>query len=225
MTNTQLTTNILQDLQNVQENLLGLSDNIWLEVDHNNNESFDEFVAFKRNYNNLMQEFSMLSNKIASAISQYADINVDEPCLDSVNVVDDERERIIQALDQTVPHTLDEDFTYKRPCAVKIDDQWYINTNTWKNITLAVTRHLYAKYNDEFLSMINNEVFIGRDGQNNVFSYDKNTLRSPVLIKDNLYIETNSSANDLIKTIRRILSAMDMNEDRVLVYLREDRDA
>jgi hypothetical protein len=41
---------ILSDLDSVRENLLALSDDIWLSIDHNDRKALEEGVAFKRAY-------------------------------------------------------------------------------------------------------------------------------------------------------------------------------
>ena len=46
--------NILQSLERVREDLLALSDDIWLSIDHNDNDAMQEGVAFKRKYNERM---------------------------------------------------------------------------------------------------------------------------------------------------------------------------
>ena len=48
------TRHILQDLEAVRENLLALSDDIWLSIDHNDSEALEEGVQFKRAYNEKM---------------------------------------------------------------------------------------------------------------------------------------------------------------------------
>ena len=45
MTNT--IRNILQDLERVRENMLALSDDIWLSIDHNDPDALQEGVEFK----------------------------------------------------------------------------------------------------------------------------------------------------------------------------------
>ena len=42
---------ILQQLEQVREDLLALSDDIWLSIDHNDNQALQEGVAFKKEYN------------------------------------------------------------------------------------------------------------------------------------------------------------------------------
>ena len=43
--------NILQSLERVREDLLALSGDIWLSIDHNDNDAMQEGVAFKRKFN------------------------------------------------------------------------------------------------------------------------------------------------------------------------------
>jgi len=52
---TETIRDILQDLERVRENMLALSDDIWLSIDHNDPEFLDEGVGFKQAYNNRMR--------------------------------------------------------------------------------------------------------------------------------------------------------------------------
>ena len=54
------TRRILGDLEAVRENLLALSDDIWLSIDHNDCEALEEGVQFKRTYNEKMATFDQL---------------------------------------------------------------------------------------------------------------------------------------------------------------------
>jgi hypothetical protein len=53
----QKTRTISNDLESLRENLLSLSDNIWLDIDHNDSEALREGAEFKLAYNEKMAEF------------------------------------------------------------------------------------------------------------------------------------------------------------------------
>lgn len=42
---------ILEQLEQTREDLLALSDDIWLSIDHNDSQALEEGVAFKKQYN------------------------------------------------------------------------------------------------------------------------------------------------------------------------------
>lgn len=52
---------ILEDLEAVRENLLALSDDIWLSIDHNDSESLEAGVEFKRAYNSKVCAFDSVA--------------------------------------------------------------------------------------------------------------------------------------------------------------------
>ncbi|NBC14531.1 MAG: hypothetical protein GVY09_14570 [Gammaproteobacteria bacterium] len=47
---------ILEQLEQTREDLLALSDDIWLSIDHNDGDALDAGVEFKRRYNAKMAE-------------------------------------------------------------------------------------------------------------------------------------------------------------------------
>ncbi len=57
------------------------------------------------------------------------------------------------------------------------------------------------------------------------FSRDPQALRSAGLIGDGIHAEINLSANHICATIRRLLATFEIPEDRLQLFLREDRDA
>ncbi len=104
------TRQILEDLEAVRENLLALSDDIWLSIDHNDPEALEEGVQFKREYNEKIAAFDALASELSAMIQQYTSVNLEAE--EQTGLGDQERnERIIQELNREEPHTIDEDFT------------------------------------------------------------------------------------------------------------------
>ncbi len=60
---TDRTLQILRDLEAVRENLLALSDDIWLGIDHNDTQAMNEGVEFKRQYNAKLSAFDLLASE------------------------------------------------------------------------------------------------------------------------------------------------------------------
>src|SRR5437660_6954015 len=108
------TRQILEDLEAVRENLLALSDDVWLSIDHNDTQSLEEGVQFKRAYNEKMAAFDLLATDLSSLIQQYTAVRLEAD--EETGAGDRERnERIIAELNREEPHHIDEDFTFKRP--------------------------------------------------------------------------------------------------------------
>jgi len=110
----QRTREILEDLEATRENLLALSDDIWLSIDHNDPDSLEEGVQFKRQYNEKMAAFDRLSSELSAIVQQFTSVNLES---EEQSGLDDQQrnERIIQQLNREEPHSIDEDFTFKRP--------------------------------------------------------------------------------------------------------------
>ena len=62
---------ILEDLEAVRENLLALSDDIWLSIDHNDTDALEEGVEFKRQYNEKMAAFDTLATELSRMVQQF----------------------------------------------------------------------------------------------------------------------------------------------------------
>jgi hypothetical protein len=108
------TREILEDLEAVRENLLALSDEIWQSIDHNDPEGLEEGVRFKRAYNEKMAAFDTLASELSAMVQQFTSVRLGEH--EEIGGEDEsENVRIIQALNQEEPHSIDEDFTFKRP--------------------------------------------------------------------------------------------------------------
>lgn len=123
---------ILDDLDSVQENLLALSDDIWLDIDHTDNDAIAKGTPFMQEYNDKLKEFGRLSGEIRQLVEVYVSQSFQVPGrgeLDTeelkpaVNQTEREtRERQIQALDESTPHYLDEPMTWKRPQGFALRD-------------------------------------------------------------------------------------------------------
>jgi hypothetical protein len=59
---------ILEDLEAARENLLALSEEIWLSIDHNDPESLEDGVQFKRAYNEKLAAFDALASDLSTMI-------------------------------------------------------------------------------------------------------------------------------------------------------------
>ena len=113
---------ILEDLEAVRENLLALSDDIWLSIDHNDSEGLEEGVQFKRAYNEKMAAFDSLASELSSMVQQFTAVRL-ESHEQSGLASESENVRIVQELNREEPHSIAEDFIYKRPHGFILDGQ------------------------------------------------------------------------------------------------------
>jgi len=214
---------ILTDLEAVRENLLALSDDIWLNIDHNNQEALTEGVRFKQAYNQKMGAFDELASDISTLIQQFTDVRIeggaDESPTDAA-----ENQRIIRELDKETTHSVDEDFKYKRPYGFVLLGHAVTDIVTW--------RHLYERFcvilanadPSRAKALPMNPRFVGRRGAN-MFATDPKVLLKALKIMDGVYAEGNLSANDTVRNMKQLLIEFHIPVEQLHLYLREDRNA
>ena len=220
---TEKTINILRDLETVRENLLALSDDIWHSIDHNDSDALEAGVEFKRQYNSRLSAFDTLSSEISQLVQQFTSINLaaDE---ESGEQDDAHNERIIQQLNREQPHSIDEDFTFRRPHGYILDGKATTGITTWRRLYELLCAQLLRRNRDLFYSLPENDEFISNRGHHQ-FARSPDGLRSASQLDNDLFTEINLSANALRDVIRRLLAAYDIPTANLQVFLREDRDA
>lgn len=214
---------ILEDLEAVRENLLELSDDIWQSIDHNDAEALEAGVEFKRAYNAKVAAFDVVASELSQLIQQYTSVRLE--ATEQTGTLDDSsNERIIAELDREIPHTLDEDFTFKRPFGFILDGQATTGLTTWQRLYELVCANLIARDEQRMRSLFNHPDFVSNRG-NRTVEHDPAKLRKALRIADGLFIESNLSANSIRDVMRRLLHHYGIPLDQVRVYLRQDRDA
>jgi hypothetical protein len=127
-------------------------------------------------------------------------------------------------LNREEPHSLDEDFTYRRPHGFILNGEGTTGVTTWRRLYELLCQQLLKRNSDEFHKLPNNPDFISNRGHHS-FSRDPEKLRSPSLIGDGVHAEINLSANMIRDLIRRLLKTFDIPQDQLRLFLRQDRDA
>ncbi len=217
------TLQILEDLEAVRENLLALSDDIWAGIDRQDLAAFDEGVLFMRSYVEKMTEFDRLAADLSALIQQYTQVSLE--ATEETGQEDRERnERIIRELNRDEPHSLDEDFTYKRPHGFILAGQATSGITTWQRLYELVCRQLHQSDPGCFGSLVENPEFISNRGHHSV-THDPGTLRKALQVDSVLFVECNLSANGIRDMIRRLLVAFDLELGKIQLFLRQDRDA
>ena len=214
---------ILEDLEAVRENLLALSDDIWLSIDHNDSESLEEGVQFKRAYNEKTAAFDSLASELSTMVQQFTAVRLDSG-EQSGEESESENERIIQELNREEPHAIDEDFTYMRPHGFIFDGQATTGITTWRRLYELLCQRLLRRDGERFRALPENTDFISNRGHH-AFTDDPDHLRHASQVTDDLYTEVNLSANGIRDTIRRLLATFEIPENGLQLFLREDRNA
>jgi hypothetical protein len=214
---------ILGDLEAVRENLLGLSDDIWLSIEHNDPQALEEGVQFKRAYNEKMAEFNRLATDLSVLIQQFTSVRLES---EEKTGFDSEREneRIIAELNREEPHTIDEDFMFKRPHGYMLRGQATTGITTWPRLFELFCKQLLRQDGDRFRQLPENPNFISRRGHPS-FSRSPEGLRMALQIGDGIFAEANYSANGIRDVVRDLLGEFAIPVQDLKLYLRQDRDA
>lgn len=214
---------ILKDLTNVHENLLSLSDDIWNSIDHNDAEKLDEGYAFKKEFNRLLGEFEKNKNDISVLVSQFTGVKLDEqPKI--VEKDNSENQRLIKELNKNTPHEITEDFTFKRPTAFIFDGCAYPEMNCWSELYIQFVACLAKKDPAKLKTLADNPDFISKQNKK-YYSASQKELRKPGKVMNDFFVETNRSANDLMKLVIDLLNYFEIPLSNMTIYLRQDRNA
>ena len=215
---------ILDRIDTLQEQLLSLPDDMLLSIDPRDNESLEQGLMFIKTYNENLNQFTLSSTKLAEQVKAYLGINPEEDELEQENYNRQKRDRIIKELDKTSPHSLDEDFTYKRPYGFILHDSAIKGLKTWKNMYLHVLNLLKTKAPEKFAQLPKEEKFISKRG-NPLFSKTGKELRVAEKLSEGFFVEVNLSANMIRNNIKELLAFFGIEPLSMKIYLREDRDA
>ncbi|MGH2485651.1 MAG: hypothetical protein ACRDHE_06540, partial [Ktedonobacterales bacterium] len=173
-------------------------------------------------YDEKVAEFSALANEISGIIQRREDIQPDEQIASSVDP--GRNERIIRELNTETAHSLDEDFSYKRPYGFVLDGQAFTGTVNWRQLYHTLCRHLAQRDLALFATVPGDQHFVGARGKWAISRNPKHMI-VPLLIADGIYAEGNMSANAFRDTIVRLLDKFGIRSQSLRLYLRQDRDA
>lgn len=189
----------------------------------NDNDSYDlmhQYTDYSKEIANIIQKLNNISNDIAI-------VNIESP--DDTEVIDNEEEMSSKNInyndktfvtDSKVSHTLYEDFTYTRPAAIEIENE-YLEANKWQDILNQCCKYLYQKDSDTFIKFLNDDTMTGRTCK--YFSYSQNDLRDGKLINGtNIYVESNVSAMFVRNMIIKMLEKYEIPKRKCHIFIRRD---
>jgi hypothetical protein len=216
---------IVNDLLNVRENLLSLSNDIWLNINHNNNDELQQAINFKKEYNKLFDEFNKNALSLSALIQQYTGIGNTKAAKPVIEESSEENRKIVIQLNKEIQHSLNEDYMYKRPYAFTLKSYAYKNVNTWKALFNQVCACLDRIDHSKMVETATADEFISPKKNLRYFSTDRTKLRESSKVTDSVYAEVNMPANGFIKVIRILLDFYIIPHNEMQIYLREDRNA
>jgi len=225
MTTTSRIRAILTDLERVRENLLALSDDIWLSIDHNDSKAVKRGAEFKLAYNEKMAAFDHVASELSALVQQHTAVQL-EPTTSNEAAPKNAaaNERLIKELDKEEAHSLTEDFRYKRPYGFVLQRRAFKDIVTWRHVLELVCRVLHEKDPKRFSALPDNPDFISTHGKS-YFARKPDLVRSPSKVAPNVYAEVNLSANNIRDRICELLKTFEIPENEMTIYLRQDRDA
>jgi hypothetical protein len=194
---------ILSSLERTGEDLLDLSDDIWLSIDHNDPDEIEEGTAFKRKYNEAMGEFAQVAEHIQRLISDYTDVEADDEATPA-DADPSEHERVIRELDRTESHTLDEDFCFKRPYGFTFQGHAVKELPSWRALYERTCRLLAQREGDAFQRVTSADKFGTKRG-NRMIADTGNDMRTASEVAPGVWAEMNLSANNIRDRVRELL--------------------
>lgn len=218
---------ILGQLAEVNEQLISLADDIWLDIDPRNNESVAAGAQFLQGYNQSTEQLSQTAATIEQQLSQYfqQDSANLQPAIEHGNDDAQKNQRMIKELDRSQAYSLlRENFTFKRPYGFVLNGIAYTQITTWKAIYLKVLDILHSTNPDKFAALATEQRFISNRG-NPLFTHQPEKLRVAQPLRAGFYTEVNMSANTIKDTLIQVFNYFSIDEENIKIYLREDRDA
>ena len=85
------------------------------------------------------------------------------------------------------------------------------NVSSWKDVIRELCSQLYELDSDTFRSFVKHKDFIGRDRK--VIDNKDDNMISPYKIAENLFVETNMSANTIINYCKIIAEHYSLQDD------------
>ena len=212
---------ILADLEGVRESLLALSDDIWLNVDHNDSSALKRAVAFKLSYNDKMDSFNRSAQDVSTILQQFVDVPIETPVQIDVRTNGRARDDLQRGVAGEPPHGLRENFEYTRPSALALQGRAYTGLVTWRRTYEIICRQLAGNDPERFAALPHLPTFMGRQGKP-AFSTDPGILIAPIEVVGGIYAEGCLSANQIRNRVQALLREFGIPEQDIQIYLRDD---
>jgi hypothetical protein len=127
------------------------------------------------------------------------------------------------AVDSTVPYSLMEDFTHKRPAAFSLKGK-RIEITDWKYVFVQTCEVLVSINKEIFMLFVSDKTMQGRKIA--YFTKDPTGMRKAELIQGtDIYVTTNLSANNIRNIIQKMLRKYGIPLSEYKIYLKADYTA
>lgn len=184
----------------------------------------------KRDYQRLTNLSEMLKSidKVQGKLGEYSNLlqidnDIEEEIIQKENLKDESKELPSYdslQVDQNMPYTLYDDYTYKKPAGFEVFGLRY-DAKDWKEMFVKICEILAEKDPMTFKTFVNDKSMQGR--KVSYFCKDQKDIRSPKHVKGtDIYIMTNMSANQIRNVIERMLRRYDIKINDFKIYLKAD---
>ncbi len=184
----------------------------------------------KRDYQRLTNLSEMLKSidKVQGKLGEYSNLlqidnDIEEEIIQKENLENEPEELTDHdsfRVDQNMPYTLYDDYTYKKPAWFEVFGLRY-DAKDWKEMFVKICEILAEKDPMTFKTFVNDKSMQGR--KVSYFCKDQKDIRSPKHVKGtDIYIMTNMSANQIRNVIERMLRRYDIKINDFKIYLKAD---
>jgi hypothetical protein len=182
----------------------------FLNRDFNTREKFDQMVIAIYKYEQLIAE---IVNQLEVEL---LDIQPED------NVIEKEKKDTPNYAEYYVDtnnvHTLYEDFTHKRPCGFRINEERVVEVTTWKEMLVNTCEFLLVVDENKFMSFEHMSRMNGK--KRKYFSIDKEDMFEPWIVGGKIFVETHMSSNGFRNLIVKLLKEYNFKINEFKVYLR-----
>lgn len=123
-------------------------------------------------------------------------------------------------VDNTIPHTLIENFTHIRPYGFKFYDDNLIETKTWIELYIKACELFLIIDEKKFLSFENKTIMNGE--VKDYFSKEKQNIDLPIKLLNKVYISTKFDANGFRDMLMKIIKEYNFSIEEFKVYFKAD---
>lgn len=122
-------------------------------------------------------------------------------------------------VDNMEPHTLDEDFEYKKICGFEINGIRF-EVSSWQDALIQLCSYLYNIDGNKMLGFVDDPYFKRR--KVSYFMQESVPRRNKIIPGTNLYVWVNNNANTLVRLMRDMLVRYLISPETMTLYLRRD---
>lgn len=122
-------------------------------------------------------------------------------------------------VDNMEPHTLDEDFEYKKICGFEINGIRF-EVSSWQDALIQLCSYLYNIDGNKMLGFVDDPYFKRR--KVSYFMKESVPRRNKIIPGTNLYVWINNNANTLVRLMRDMLVRYLISPETMTLYLRRD---